>query len=92
MKTINLRIGKKCLMSFEKANENQQCEVVLMATSGNYAMVRRSGSRPFVCKIKELHTFALTLMFDNKSKEFKGSATPISCRIGKKLAQQVNLF
>lgn len=30
-------------------------EVILMAVSGNYAMVRRKGAMPYVAPINELH-------------------------------------
>jgi hypothetical protein len=38
----------------KRETEIESFEVVVMATSGIYAMVRRKGCMPFVCEVKQL--------------------------------------
>ena len=59
-----LKIGKRCIhrakmpVSYRQATgwvyQTIDREVILMAVSGRYAMVRRSGCLPYVCNKKDL--------------------------------------
>lgn len=51
------RMGKQIIKG-EVQWEIETRDVILMAFSGNYAMVRRPGKMPYVCLLSDLKVFA----------------------------------
>ena len=47
-------VGKRMMCHRQLGPYTQHVEVILMAVSGNWAMVRHPRCMPFVCEVKEL--------------------------------------